>query len=519
MPLLILLFSRPLRWCSAAAIALLTAACFQIVSTQVQAIKPGSVVLVQTPVKAHLADGSTVVYEHGVLVRPDSLIGAGFRYNLALTEGTPVAAIPIAAVVGMESFTRRTNAAGSVALSLLATAVSVVGLTALAVAIFGSCPTFYSDSAGVARLEAEGFSYSIAPLFEARDVDRLRAMPDSAGIVRLEVRNEAAETHFLNQLELLDVEREPDEFVVPDPTGGPLAVAGLRAPLSVSDGVGRNVAPLLAAADGLLFASDPKLVAVAGSGRLHDTLFVTLPPVATDSAALVLRLRNSLLTTVLLYDVMLRPQGAGAIDWLGAGLADLGSAIDLGRWYQRDMGLHIQVETGGRWRETGWVRDVGPIAFEDIGVVVPVTRGVSTKVRLVFPIDGWRIDRLQVGGTMRRPVARRVPMLAAHGPKGETLEAAIGLLRDPDERYLETGPGQSFTAAFAVGTGSPDRHTLMLVSQGYYTEWLRPSWLQPQANQSPAGPDSTSLAKALGRWRTVRDSFESRFVATKFPVR
>ena len=35
--------------------------------------------------------------------------------------------------------------------------------------------------------EAELFSNSIAPLLEARDVDRLRAQPDSKGILRLEL--------------------------------------------------------------------------------------------------------------------------------------------------------------------------------------------------------------------------------------------------------------------------------------------------------------------------------------------
>jgi hypothetical protein len=54
--------------------------------------------------------------------------------------------------------------------------------------------------------EAELFSNSIAPLFEARDVDRLQAQPDANGMLRLDVRNEAMETHYINHLQLFEVQ-------------------------------------------------------------------------------------------------------------------------------------------------------------------------------------------------------------------------------------------------------------------------------------------------------------------------
>jgi len=94
---------------------------------------------------------------------------------------------------------------------------------ALFKAIFGSCPTVYSDNGAVD--EAELFSNSIAPLFEARDVDRLRAQPDSKGILRLEIRNEAMETHYINHLQLFEVQHAADEFVLPDTQGHPVVVA------------------------------------------------------------------------------------------------------------------------------------------------------------------------------------------------------------------------------------------------------------------------------------------------------
>jgi len=62
---------------------------------------------------------------------------------------------------------------------------------------------------------------SIAPLFERRDVDRLRAQPDSNGVLCLEVRNEAMVGAAR------DAARVPDESVAPDAAGGTLALRGL----------------------------------------------------------------------------------------------------------------------------------------------------------------------------------------------------------------------------------------------------------------------------------------------------
>src|SRR5688572_2915223 len=238
-------------------VALAASACIiKAGRTDVVPVDPGTPVVLSTPVKAHLRDGSTVLYRRGVTVAADSLVGPGTRFGLGLADSAQVTALAIADVAGMESFHRVTDVASSATLSVLGSfaVASLAGLAAIA--IFGSCPTIYSDSAGHQLLEAEGFSYSIAPLLEARDVDRLRVMPDVRGQVRLEVRNEAAETHFLNHLQLLDVERRPGEAIVPDAEGRPIGARSIAALPAVRDRAGRNVSDVLAAADGRVFGSD-----------------------------------------------------------------------------------------------------------------------------------------------------------------------------------------------------------------------------------------------------------------------
>ena len=197
-----------LRCLILAAVVALVAACLIVRRASIEEIeRTADSVTVISPVKAHLLDGTTVLYPDGVTLARNILSGDGTRYDLALRQLGPAPDIPLDSVLGLETYQSGVNGPATIGVSLLAT----VGTIALSVAIycatdpkcFGSCPTFYSDSAGTAVLEAEGFSYSVAPLFESRDVDRLRLRAGPTGAVRLEVRNEAYETHYLNQLELL----------------------------------------------------------------------------------------------------------------------------------------------------------------------------------------------------------------------------------------------------------------------------------------------------------------------------
>ena len=90
-----------------------------------------------------------------------------------------------------------------------------------------------------------------------------------------------------------------------------LIVDDLTAPTRAVDRGGRDVRRDVAAADGELYRSDPRVLAGAHLDDLEDWIDVAIPaPVGADSVAIVLRLRNSLLNTILLYDIMLGDPGA-----------------------------------------------------------------------------------------------------------------------------------------------------------------------------------------------------------------
>jgi hypothetical protein len=504
-------------------------ACFVPRSVQVDRVErpigAGDTVTVRSPVKAHLINGSTVVFRDGLQISQEKAWGWGILYDLTLHDSTSVRELPLDSVVGMETY--RTHSDRTLLYAVLGVVAIAGGAIAIACATdpkcFGSCPTFYADSAGTPVLEAEGFSYSIAQLFEARDVDRLRFPPGANGAVRLEVRNEAFETHFINHLELLEVRHGAGEVAISDERNQPFVVAQIAPPSTAVNKIGQDVRRRLAVADGDAYRT-PK--AVLRRTRADDTddwidLAVPAPP-AGDSIVVLFRLRNSLLNTILLYDIMLGDPGARSLDWVGQDLRQVGPAVELAQWYQRRMGMDIAVLDQGRWRAVAHLKDTGPVAWKDVAIAIPALQADPVRIRLKFPADNWRIDRVAIAPRFRRlpagPVVRPLSTVLDALERVDT--SASASMAAADERYLEVASGQRFTAQFEAGAPAGDSlRTFFLASQGYYTEWVRNGWLRaPRANRTFT-PSDAALAEAIQRWQVTQDTLEARFMATRVPVR
>lgn len=505
--------------------ALALSACVVSRGVKVEPLTPATSTLVTSPVKAHLKDGSTVVFQKGVAVEGQLLKGNGIRYDLALKAQGAVQSIRLDEVVAMESFRNDVNAPASVAFTMLGTAASVVAGGVLAVAIFGSCPTVYSgpgaEHGAASRLEAETFSYSIVPLFEGRDLDRLSVGADPDGRLRLEVRNEALETHYINHLQVLDVRHRAGDQVVPDQSGRPLIVGARLAPTRATSRVGSDITALLSRADGEVFRTDRRTLAEAHAGDLEDWIDLSYPaPAAARQTALVLRARSSLLNTVLFYDVMLADAGPGALDWLGRDLDRISNAVEMGRFCQKHMGLRVAAWKDGAFREVARVPDPGPIAWHDVAVVVPTTPGESeVRLRLTFLADAWRIDSAEMAESALSEAARVLPVAEVTGSTGSSEPAARASLLASDHDYLQTSPGQRFFLRFdpqplEVG----EQRTFLLSSQGYYTEWIRGDWLRSSRPPIAFAPTEGALLEALTRWRREQPSLEARFEKQRVPV-
>jgi hypothetical protein len=505
------------------ALAAVSAACFHTFTrVEVEPIRASAgVVQVRSPVKAHMTDGSVVVFRDGVEVSGDTVRGAGVRYGVGLNEEGEVRQITLDQLVGIESYRQEIDAGKSAAVSLLAT----IGIPALIVGgivvSFGSCPTIYTKTPEGFVLEAEAFSYSIAPLLESRDVDLLGTRADASGRVNLEVRNEALETHYINHFELLEVAHARGERALPDFEGQPIVVGALTGASRMTDAAGRDVSSMLGQADGLAYATAPSRLAAVSEEDFNDHIELSFPlGPARDSAALVLRGRNSLLNTVLFYDFMLGRSGARSLDWLGTDLQRIGPAVELGSWFYSRMGMRVSVRHADGWREVARVSDAGPLAWKDLAVMLPVPEDVdSLDVRLSFVADGWRIDAAALDLRPRRAGARALPLREVL-VDGERSDDALLRMANPDESYLVVTPAHRLDLSFYAGPSSTEQdRTFLLSSQGYYTEWIRPQWIREASSATPFEASDRTLVETLRVWTNVKAEMERRFFETRIPVR
>jgi len=474
------------------------------------------------PVRAYLPEGHIVLFESGITITADTVRGAGVRYDAGLNVVETLTSIPLDSLVAMEAVQGTgPNVPATVLASAAGIGVGALAAAALAVAVFGSCPTVYVPAAepGQEILVAELFSHSVAPLLEARDVDGYPGAP-ADGVLRIDLRNEALETHFINHLEFLEVQGWEGEEILPDVSGRPIALSGWLTPTQVVDRAGRDLAEVLARADESAFATLQSRVASATADDLTDHIEIVFPrPTDTDSVAVDLRLRNSLLNTVLLYDFLLSGSDLRGMRWLTETLQQVGTAVEFGAWYRERMGLRVEVWDGAAWQWAGRYPDTGPIAWKSAAAVVPVPEeGEEMRIRLSFLADHWRIDRLRVAAGVRRPEARTLPVSRVVGTDQDDVNAMREALLRPDELYLETRPGTALFVEFQTDAG-PGERSYLLSSQGYYTEWIRPGWVREGSGpDEPFVPGDEALVAVLERWAEVQDDMEARFEASRIPT-
>src|SRR5688572_18375666 len=111
---------------------------------------------VSTPIKIHLRNGNILIYAAGASISRDSITGTGGQYYAPTLEPLPAPrGVALTDVIGVEAFRTSVDMGKSVGYSLISI-ILTRGIINYAMypeggvfkALFGSCPTIYSDSAG-----------------------------------------------------------------------------------------------------------------------------------------------------------------------------------------------------------------------------------------------------------------------------------------------------------------------------------------------------------------------------------
>ena len=336
-------------------------------------------------------------------------------------------------------------------------------------ACFGSCPAFYVTDGQGPVLQAEGFSASLSPSLEARDVDALyRARPTTRELT-VTMKNEALETHVVRYVRLLAAPRPPGGRVLATPDGTFREATDLRSPDVCRADEGDCLQHVQA------FDGDERFSLTDEDDLVRrEMIELWLPPVE-GTRGLVIASRQTLVSTFLVYQLMA---------WLGHSAGDSLAALERGDRAVREGlerivaavgGIEILAETrGGAWVRAAETREIGPLATDVI--VIPLPTEATGRVRLCLARGHWRIDYLAS---------------ARLGSRVEPVRLAPASVRGTSTRMPQTSgplitlPGDTYAFAFRL-PADPQRYELFLETQGYYLEWMREEWLSEESPRRAA---------------------------------
>lgn len=335
-------------------------------------------------------------------------------------------------------------------------------------ACFGSCPTFYLHQDDSLIIQAEGFSSSITKSMEAGDIDFLRAYnrAGSSDTVRIELMNEAYETHYIRKANLIAVPSALNEEVYHSKKNF-YRGSEPQPPKTAWNGK-QNVANLLARVDRKEYLAKTDSLDLT----TKESLILNFNEFDGSSSGIVVTQRQSLLTTYLFYSSMAQMGSK-----LGTVMAAYENTAPMIRDAKDDMydilgEVEVSVLVDDHWEEIGRIQEQGPIVTDSHLIPINI-EGSHSQVKLTMTKGLWQIDQVGVVELydIVEPDYIKPTMLLNEGVPNEEL---LGALND-EEEFLVNNPGVSYTLVYKLPNDQP--YSIFMDSRGYYTEWMRAEWL------------------------------------------
>lgn len=433
--------------------------------------------------KVHFHNGDVSVLENWKLnPARDSLLGDGQLYDFRRTqleEGRLAFHLDDIAIIEtnqLDSIKSRDN--GKIAALTIVTAANMA-ITLVCIqnpkACFGSCPTFYiGESDHVHDSRAEGFSNSISPSLERQDLDALQYATTDEQLY-LTMKNEAFETHAINELNVQAVARPIGKSIYHD-SQGKYYQCGKKYQVQSASSEDPNFKSTISQID------EQEYFSVTDSTDLteREEIILDFGDVEGEDLGLVLNYRQTLLTTFLLYS---------GIAYMGDEVGDYFAKIETDTRMKKrladpfeklgDLDIYLWDYDRERWEFVEGIYETGPISKNL--VLAPLLhrkhKGGPVKVKLDMAKGLWRLDYValteidqMVTPHILQP--REMDILTGNPAEVQSVLSA-------DEDYLISFPGDEYVFTYDLPKTDLDvEYELFLSSQGYYIEWIRDQWLK-----------------------------------------
>jgi hypothetical protein len=432
--------------------------------------------------KVHMYDGTLYQLDYWLTSPDDKEIKARGEYydqnrKLIAISADTFFTIKMANVALYES-NKITGLEGKIAgqtLILTPFAIITIYCAANPKACFGSCPTFYGWDGNQMRLMAEGFSSSIARVFEKSDIDMLHSKVISGKEFTLQLTNEALETHAIKFADLLAFPHNEGERIFATPSGVFYRSHHLIKPSSCMAAEGDCLAKVQDMDQTERFSS-----ADASDLTCKENIDVTFNDVPHGKLGLIIGSRQTLMSTFLFYQSM--AHAGSKLPYYHAQVERGNESMQhhLTKIWDLLGGIEIQVQNDeGKWVKIDTLKEMGPIAADLQMVTLPEVTEDQLNIRLRMTRGLWRLD--QVGLILIDQEVQPVRIKPSRVIKDSLSDEGVRNLLIDTTQYLLTFPGDRYDLIYELPESSGD-YELFLYSKGYYLEWMREEWIKEENN-------------------------------------
>ena len=232
-----------------------------------------------------------------------------------------------------------------------------------------SCPFIYSYDGRDWVFDSETYAGAVARGLERIDTDNLEHIRAVDGRYRIRVRNERNETDYTDELALLVVDHPAGTRAIAD-IAGAVHIVGSGAVAASTKAFGGDTIPSRAGWE------------------------LTFPRPAGDTAALVLRVRNTPVGPFALYHT-LGLLGSDVYSWYAALKAQPLTRAVVRSWVEREGYLDVQTFVGGNaWKSLTRLPDVGAAISKNEVILIDLRAlaGDTVRVRLESSPELWVLE-------------------------------------------------------------------------------------------------------------------------------
>ncbi len=472
--------------------------------------------------KAHLKNGQVCILKDSwnVDTVSNNVSGIGTKYDFnrnVLIQGNLIIPIDSIAIFETNKKIHKDESGRLKALGILAAINATVTGFCLSMpkACFGSCPTFYIDeNDNFHYADAEGFSNAISPSMEYFDLDALHNTEIKDGTFSILMKNEALETHCVNDVKLYACPRKTGERIFQS-ASNKFYLCKNNYTLSKAISNEGDITKLIQSQDRI------ERFSLGDESNLSskEEIYLNFEHVNINkNLGLILDFRQSLMTTYFIYSAM---------GYMGNEISDIFAKIETNKEVNDKLKSGIKKELGNidiylwdehknLWTLQSGLYETGPIAINrQIVPLENLTSNTNVKVKLVLNKGLWRMDYVRLTNIVELVKPIEIPVTSILN-KGNLDSTALYHIHDP-KKYLISMPGNEYKFNFVLPEQNTD-YELFLYTKGYYLEWMREHWIKDKdlikLNQMVNNPKKY-LKEEAANYKKYETSMEQEFWNSK----